>query len=68
MQHTAQGSAPSGIGYSGGQALVIGNLGALNRAYNGRLHTVILGTGAYPTADRQAIERWLGSLSGLAVP
>jgi hypothetical protein len=62
------GSSSSGLAFLGGQALVIGNLGALNRAFDGHIQTLILGTGSYPIADRQAIEEWLGTLSGIAVP
>lgn len=61
-------SPPSGLAFVGGQALVIGNIGVLNRAFDGHIQTLILGTGSYPTADRQAIEGWLGTLSGISVP
>ncbi|WP_421696432.1 arabinofuranosidase catalytic domain-containing protein [Aestuariivirga sp.] len=61
-------SVSSGVLFEGGQALAIGNLGGLNRAYDGYLHTVILGTGTYPTQDRTAIERWLGTIAGISVP
>jgi hypothetical protein len=61
-------STTAGVLFAGGQALVIGNNGALARAYDGYLQTVILGTGSYPASDRLAIERWLGALSGISVP
>lgn len=57
-----------GVFFNGGQALVVGNIGALSRTYNGHIHTLILATRTYPTADRQAIEHWLGSVSGISVP
>ena len=61
-------SSAAGVLFAGGQALVIGNNGAVNRAYDGYLQTVIVGTGTYPASDRIAIERWLGTLSGISVP
>jgi hypothetical protein len=54
-------------GFTGGEALVIGNLGSLPRAFHGNLQTLVVGWGAYSTTDRQAIERWLGALSGITV-
>ncbi len=62
-QSTATGSSD----FAAGEALVIGNLGSLPRAFHGNLQTLVVGGGAYSTTDRQAIERWLGTLSGITV-
>jgi hypothetical protein len=62
------GTQSSPVGWTGGENLTIGNIGNLSRAYNGHLQTIYIGLGSYPAADRQAIERWLGALSGITVP
>ncbi|WP_421696430.1 arabinofuranosidase catalytic domain-containing protein [Aestuariivirga sp.] len=51
-----------------GGVLGIGNMPDYSRAFAGRAHTIYLGVGGYSTAERQAIERWLGNISGITVP
>jgi hypothetical protein len=56
------------VTYGGGNPLVIGNNASNLRAFNGHVHTIYMGTTSYSTQDRQAVERWLGALSGVSVP
>jgi hypothetical protein len=65
---TLAATTSTALGWTGGNVLVIGNIGNLSRAFHGHIQTVYLGVGSYSTADRQTAERWLGSLSGITVP
>jgi hypothetical protein len=55
-------------GRIGNDTFVVGNLGTIQRSFHGYIHTLYFGMGTYPTANRQAVERWLGTLSGISVP
>ena len=55
-------------GQVGGDTLIVGNLGAIQRGLHGYIHTLYFGQGAYSTANRQAVERWMGTISGITVP
>jgi hypothetical protein len=52
----------------GADTLAVGNLGAIQRPLHGYMHTLYFGLGAYSTANRQAVERWMGTISGISVP
>lgn len=64
----SRATATTGFGSFVGDSLAVGNVGNTQRALNGNLQTLYFGLGTLPTANRQAVERWLGTASGISVP
>ena len=46
----------------------VGKITSHSRGLHGYIHTLYFGQGAYSTANRQAVERWMGTISGITVP